>query len=90
MEWINDHEIRLNNGAKIYSYDVNSKTGKKIIVVEEGAENQSFHAASNQVAYTLTGQEYCFRSIHCAQRIWNFQRNFLVRERNLFSILSEK
>ena len=38
MEWINDHEIRLNDGTKVYSYDVNTKTGKKIVVVEEGAE----------------------------------------------------
>ena len=62
MEWINDHEIRLNNGAKVYSYDVNSKTGKKIIVVEEGAENQLFHAVSQQMAYTLTNNLYLLKS----------------------------
>ena len=62
MEWINDHEIRLNNGAKIYSYDVNSKTGKKIIIVEEGAENQSFHAVSQQIAYTLTNNLHLLKS----------------------------
>ena len=45
MEWINDHEIRLNDGSKVYSFDVNAKTGKKILKVEDGAENQSFHSA---------------------------------------------
>ena len=61
MEWINDHEIRLNDGAKVYSYDVNSKTGKKILKVEEGAENQSFHATSNQMAYTVANNLFLLK-----------------------------
>jgi len=61
MEWINDHEIRLNDGAKVYSYDVNSKTGKKILRVEEGAENQSFHATSNQMAYTVANNLFLLK-----------------------------
>jgi dipeptidyl-peptidase-4 len=62
MEWINDHEIRLNDGSKLYSYDVNAKTGKKILKVEEGAENQSFHAASNQMAYTIVNNLYLLKA----------------------------
>lgn len=62
MEWVNNHEIRLNDGTKVYSYDVNTKTGKKIVVIEEGAENQSFHAASNQLAYTLANNLYLLKS----------------------------
>jgi dipeptidyl-peptidase-4 len=61
MEWINDHEIRLNDGVKVYSYDVNSKTGKKILRVEEGAENQSFHATSNQMAYTVANNLFLLK-----------------------------
>ncbi len=61
MEWINDHEIRLNDGSKVYSYDVNSKTGRKILKVEDGAENQSFHATSNQMAYTVANNLYLLK-----------------------------
>jgi len=61
MEWINDHEIRLNDGFKLHSFDVNAKTGKKILKVEEGAENQSFHATSNQMAYTMANNLYLLK-----------------------------
>jgi dipeptidyl-peptidase-4 len=62
MEWINDHEIRLNDGSKVYSYDVNSKMGKKILRVEEGAENQSFHASTNQMAYTVANNLFLLKA----------------------------
>jgi dipeptidyl-peptidase-4 len=62
MEWINDHEIRLNDGSKLYSFDVNSKTGKKILKVEDGAENQLFHATSNQMAYTIANNLYLLKA----------------------------
>ena len=62
MEWINDHEIRLNDGIKVFSYDINSKSGKKIQKIEEGAENQSFHANSQQMAYTMANNLYLLKA----------------------------
>ena len=62
MSWLNDHEICLNDGSKVYSFDLSSKTGKKIQKVEAGAENQSFHAASNQLSYTLGNNLYLLKA----------------------------
>lgn len=62
MDWVSNHEIRLNDGAKVYSFDLDLKSGKKIALVEEGAETQSFHAASKQIAYTLGNNLYLLKS----------------------------
>ncbi len=53
FEWKNQTTFYLNDGANYYSFDVSTKTGKKLIALDENAENSTFNQATEKMAYTI-------------------------------------
>ncbi len=57
-EWENDHSLLLNDGQTIARFDIQTKTGKILKNSVSNSENHSYHAASNQLAYTIENNLY--------------------------------
>lgn len=57
LEFKNDHEFWLNDGAKFYAYDVDSKKGKMLYDIEDG-ENAVFNSNTEATAYTVKNNVY--------------------------------
>ena len=57
-EWENDHTLLLNDGQTIATFDIRTKTGKILKKPVDNAANQTYHAASNQLAYTIDNNLY--------------------------------
>jgi len=52
LEWIDANTILISDNTKYYSYSLTSKSGKKIQEVSDAAENQTFDAAKQNLAFT--------------------------------------
>ncbi|MDP4638073.1 MAG: S9 family peptidase [Crocinitomicaceae bacterium] len=57
-EWENDHSLLLNDGQTIARFDIQTKTGKILKNSVSNSGNHSYHAASNQLAYTIDNNLY--------------------------------
>ena len=57
-EWENDHSLLLNDGQTIARFDIRTKTGKILKNSVSNSGNHSYHAASNQLAYTIENNLY--------------------------------
>jgi dipeptidyl-peptidase-4 len=57
-EWENDHSLLLNDGQTIARFDIQTKTGKILKNSVSNSGNHSYHAASNQLAYTIENNLY--------------------------------
>jgi dipeptidyl-peptidase-4 len=58
FEWTNESTLLLNDGQSIATFDVKTKTGKILKKTVENSANHSYHAASNQLAYTIDNNLY--------------------------------
>ena len=57
-EWSNETTLLLNDGQSVATFDVKTKSGKILKKPVENAANQSYHSASNQLAYTIDNNVY--------------------------------
>jgi len=53
FEWKDTSTFYVNDGAKFYSFNVKSKTGKLITDLGENTENATFQSSKETVAYTI-------------------------------------
>lgn len=52
FEWLNQNTFMINDGNSFYSFNVDTKSGKKEITLIDEAENASLNSSSMRVAYT--------------------------------------
>jgi len=57
-EWLNETTLLLNDGQTVATYNIQSKLGELRKKPIQNAANQSYHAASNQLAYTIDNNLY--------------------------------
>ena len=53
FEWKDTSTFYVNDGAKFYSFNIKSKTGKLITDLGENTENATFQSSKETVAYTI-------------------------------------
>lgn len=58
MEWINENEIRLNDGQHYYSYNLVDNSGKNLHNLDDDSENPTLHEATENMAYTRKNNIY--------------------------------
>lgn len=58
LEWKDEKTFWLNDGAKFYSFDTESKTGKLLVDLKGEVENASFEPKTQKVAYTIANNLY--------------------------------
>ena len=58
MEWKNENEFWINDGLKFYRWNLVDNDGEMIHGLDEKAENATFHAGSENVAYTKQNNLY--------------------------------
>lgn len=56
--WENDHTLLLNDGQTIARFDIQSNSGKILKNAAANSANHAYHAASNQLAYTIDNNLY--------------------------------
>ena len=56
--WKNAEELYLNDGSKYYVYNTTTKKGSQLMMAPEKSENQVFHEASGNLAYTNANDLY--------------------------------
>lgn len=59
-EWIDATTLLINDGGKFYRYSINTKSGNLIQESTETAENQTFDAAKENMAFTEANNLYIF------------------------------
>lgn len=57
-EWLNETTLLLNDGQTVATFNIQSKLGEIKKKPVENAANQLYHAASNQMAYTIENNVY--------------------------------
>jgi dipeptidyl-peptidase-4 len=57
-EWSNETTLLLNDGQSVATFDIKTKSGKILKKTVENSANHTYHAASNQLAYTIDNNLY--------------------------------
>lgn len=60
LEWIDATTVLLTDGANYYTYNIPTKTGKKIQQIGEGADNLTFDKAKQKLAFTEKNNLYFY------------------------------
>jgi dipeptidyl-peptidase 4 len=58
--WVNSEKILLHTGNEYFEYSVSSKTGRKILSLEEKSEDLDYLIEKEAIAYTLNNNLYVF------------------------------
>ncbi len=62
VQWRNDRAFWVTDGKQYYEYDTQSKTGRKVLSIPEGAENAEFDESGSNLAFTDKNNLYILKN----------------------------